>query len=144
MLSLTAAAALAVAPTSALAHGDHHGKGPGHEATPVATVASFADGKLTLTLNDGSSLVAQVTDRTRLACENAAPPAPPAPPARPTPPTPPAKKFHAETRHHGHGWGRHRHQRCGTENLTAGTKVTDAEVSVTTSGAVFREVDLLK
>jgi hypothetical protein len=135
MLSLTAAAALAVAPTSALAHGDHHGHGPGHEATPVATVASFADGKLTLTLNDGSSLVAQVTDRTRLACENATPPAPP---------TPPAKKFHAKTRHHGSGWGRHRHQRCGTENLVAGTKVTEAEVSVTTSGAVFREVDLVK
>jgi hypothetical protein len=136
MLSLTAAAALAAAPTSALAHGDHHGHGPGHEATPVATVASFADGKLTLTLNDRSSLVAQVTDRTRLACESATTPAPP---------TPPARKLHARTRHHhGFGWGRHRHQRCGTENLTAGTKVTEAEVSATTSGAVFREVDLLK
>jgi hypothetical protein len=133
MLSLTAAAALAVAPTSALAHGDHHGHGHGHghddAATPVATVAAFADGKLTLTLNDGSSLVAQVTDRTRLACENAAPT---------------AIKAHARTRHHGSHWGRHRFQRCGTENLTAGTKVTEAEVSATTSGAVFREVDLLK
>lgn len=130
MLSLTAAAALAVAPTSALAHGGSgHDHGAGAAATPVATVASFADGKLTLTLTDGSSLTAQVTDRTRLACENA---------------TPMANKANAKQRPHGHGWGRHRHQRCGTENLTAGTKVTDAEVSATTSGAVFREVDLLK
>jgi hypothetical protein len=139
ILSVAAAAALAVAPTSALAHGGPqgdgphghgaHGHGPHDVATPVATVAAFADGKLTLTLTDGSSLVAQVTDRTRLACENA---------------TPKAIKAHAKRRHHGPGLGRHRHQRCGTENLTAGTKVTEAEVSVTTSGAVFREVDLLK
>jgi len=132
MLSLTAAAALAVAPTSALAHGGKHGHehGKGPTPTPVATVASFADGTLTLTLTDGSSLTAKVTDRTRLACESA---------------TPTARK--ATKGHHGHrgpGWGRHRHQRCGTENLTAGTKVTEAEVSATTSGAVFREVDLLK
>ena len=130
MLSLTAAAALAVAPTSALAHPGHHGKGA--EPTPVATVTSFADGTLTLTLTDGSTLAAKVTDRTRLACESAAPV---------------AIKADGKHGHHGKrgpGFGRHRHQRCGTENLTAGTKVTEAEVSATTSGAVFREVDLLK
>jgi len=134
MLSLTAAAALAVAPTSALAHGDKHGHdhGKGPTPTPVATVTSFADGTLTLTLTDGSTLAAKVTDRTRLACESAAPVARKA--------TFGGKKH----RHHGPGKGRHRHQRCGTENLTAGTKVTEAEVSATTSGAVFREVDLLK
>ena len=134
MLSLTAAAALAVAPTSALAHDGHKGKGA--EPTPVATVTSFADGTLTLTLTDGSTLAAKVTDRTRLACEQAAAPV--------------AIKANGKHRGHGkhgdrgRGFGRHRHQRCGTENLTAGTKVTEAEVSATTSGAVFREVDLLK
>lgn len=127
MLSLTAVAALAVAPTSALAHGGDHGSG--NDAAPVATVASFANGTLTLTLTDGSTLTAKVTDRTRLACENAAATASKA-------------DFHG--RHDGHGFGRHRHQKCGTENLTAGTKVTEAEVSATTLGAVFREVDLLK
>jgi len=127
MLSLTAATALAVAPTSALAHGGHHGHGE-HAVTPVATVASFAGGTLTLTLTDGSTLTGKVTDRTRLACENAAATAP---------------KPGAKQRGRGPGLGRHRFQRCGTENLTAGAKVTEAEVSATTSGAVFREVDLL-
>lgn len=129
MLSLTAVAALAVAPTSALAHGGDHGSGK--DATPVATVASFANGTLTLTLTDGSTLAGKVTDRTRLACENATATAAKA-------------KFHGDHPGKGKGHGRHRHQKCGTENLTAGTKVTEAEVSATLSGAVFREVDLLK
>src|SRR3954471_16508192 len=105
ILSLTAAAALAAAPASALAHGgDDHGAG--NDATPVATVASFANGTLTLTLTDGSTLAAKVTDGTRVACESAAPT---------------ASKANFAGRHHGHGWGRHRYRRCSTDNLTAGT-----------------------
>jgi hypothetical protein len=126
ILSLTAAAALATAPASALAHG------PGHDMTPtpVATVASFTNGTLSLTLTDGSTLAAKVTDDTRLACEAAAPP-----------PTTAGLRHH----HHGHWpFGRHRHQRCSTDSLTAGTKVTKADVTATRSGAVFREVDLVK
>src|SRR4051812_14008001 len=105
ILSLTAAAALAAAPAPALAHGgDDHGSG--NDATPGAPVASSANGTLTLTLPDGSTLTGKVTDRTRLACESAAPT---------------ARAAHAKERHHGHGFGRHRHQRCSTDNLTAGT-----------------------
>ncbi len=126
ILSLTAAAALAAAPASALGHGaDDHGSG--HDATPVATVAAFADGTLTLTLADGSTLAAKVTDRTRLACES-------------IPATP--RRAGVRERHHGHHGGRHRYQKCSIDNLAAGTTVTGAEVSATTSGAVFREVDL--
>jgi hypothetical protein len=129
ILSLTAATvALAAVPAGALAHDGHDGEGA--TATPVATVSAFADGKLTLSLTDGSTLTAKVTDATRLACESATA-------------TTAKVKFHG--RGHGHGgFGRHRGQRCGTDSLTAGTKVTDADVSVTTSGVVFREVDLLK
>jgi len=129
ILSLTAAATLAAAPAAAIAHGGGHDHGPGNDATPVATVASFADGKLTLTLTDGSTLAGKVTDRTRLTCES----------AKPT-----ASKASFKGRHHGEGKGRHRYRWCGTENLTAGATVTDAELSATTAGAVFREVDLLK
>jgi hypothetical protein len=139
ILSLTAATALAAAPAVALAHdgGDgEHGHGHGRDATPVATVASFSGETLTLTLTDGSTLAAKVTDRTHLTCESAKPPAPPAPVK--------ASKASFKPRHHGHGFGRHRYRPCSTDNLTAGAKVTDAEVSVTTSGAVFREVDLVQ
>jgi hypothetical protein len=144
ILSLTAAAALAAAPAAALAHngggdhehGDGHGHGHGRDATPVATVASFSGGTLTLTLTDGSTLAAKVTDRTHLTCEAAVPTPPTAPTAR--------KANFTPRRHHGHGFGRHRYRPCSTDNLTTGAKITDAEVSVTTSGAVFREVDLVQ
>ena len=64
ILGWGAAALLAAAPSAALAHGDRHGDDHGDRDAAVATVTAFADGSLTLTLADGSTLVGKVTDRT--------------------------------------------------------------------------------
>jgi hypothetical protein len=142
MLAWGAAALLAATPAAALAHGD---RDHDHGGATVGTVASFADGTLTLTLADGSTLAAKVTDRTDIDCHRAAT----------------ARSARKHGRHKGHRHGRghddgHRHgpgrghrrhhhgDDCTTADLTAGTAVREATVRATAAGAVFSEVELVK
>jgi len=91
-LILSTAGVLAVAfPVAAAAqdahsghshHGHHHAFGhlqralhhSGNAGQPVAAVASFTGGVLTLTLADGSTMVGRVDDHTRISCPGAAAP----------------------------------------------------------------------
>jgi len=140
MLAWGTAALLAATPAAVLAHGDRdHGAG----GATVGTVAAFADGTLTLTLTDGSTLAAKVTDRTEIDCHRG--------------PTARSARKHGKHKGHRHGRGHdggHRHGRghrhhhhgddCTTADLTAGAAVRDATVRATTAGAVFTEVELVK
>ena len=148
MLAWGAAALLAATPGAALAHGDRDKDHDDDAGATVATVASFADGTLTLTLTDGSTLAGKVTDRTDIDCHRAAT-------ARS------ARKHGKHGKHRGHQRGRghddghrrghgrgHRHHHhgddCTSADLTAGAAVREATVRATTVGAVFTEVELVK
>jgi hypothetical protein len=77
-LALLAAPAVAAAHGNGDDHGRHHGhhhkhhgkKAHSHEVTgkASATIASFADGELTLALPSGKTYTADVTNRTRITC----------------------------------------------------------------------------
>ncbi|MBX5441269.1 MAG: hypothetical protein IRZ32_07045 [Solirubrobacteraceae bacterium] len=139
MLAWGAAALAAAAPAAALAHGDRdHDR---DRTATVGTVASFADGTLTLTLADGSTLAAAVTGRTDIDCHAAAT-------ARAARHGAGTAKGHRRGRGHRHGHRGHRGHRhardCTAADLTVGTLVRDAIVRATTAGAVFTDVDLVK
>jgi hypothetical protein len=80
-LALLATPAVASAHRSGDDHGRHHGrdhhgkKAQVREVTgaATATIASFTDNELTITLANGKSYSGLVTDRTSLKCETAAP-----------------------------------------------------------------------
>jgi hypothetical protein len=138
LLNVAAAAVVAAVPATAAAHGGHggHGEDGTHSLEVVGTVTSFADGKLTVTLGDGSTLVGKVTDRTDIECkgDNGLR-------ARGD------GKLRARAAHNGgddgHGRrGLNRHH-CGTAALTAGAKVHEAELAGTSTGAVFKDVELV-
>lgn len=159
------ALAILAAPAVAVAHGDgHHGgkhakkhhhkkKGPRDwTGKAVATVASFANGELTLALPSGKSYTADVTDRTVIVCH-----------IRPVVPT-------AKASHDGPGKGKHGDDdgtsttapattsappstttppttepgrtegRCGTDKLVTGAKVSDARLSLKGDTVIWKKV----
>lgn len=150
---LVSALALLAAPAVAAAHGDddgaghHHGrhhhkhqvrKAQAREVTgaPLATVASFTDGELTITLPSGKSYSGTVTGRTILKCHSAT----------------------ATTSSRGSDDGDDRaddgakhdqgdddgNGRCGTGALVAGTKVVKAKLLLQSGDATWKKVELLK
>jgi hypothetical protein len=161
-----AALALLAAPAVAAAHGGgHHHKRHHHHkhhakkaharevtGTATATVASFADGELTIALPSGKTFSASVTDKTVLKCRTAAPQA-----------TATAAR-HGDD--HGddddakggrdHRGGRfddgddhdrgddHGDGRCDATALVAGAKVTEAKLSLKGGDATWKKVELLK
>jgi hypothetical protein len=139
-----AASALAV-PAGALAHDRGDDDRPASAPEQIGTVASFTDGVLTIKLADGSTLTAKVSDRTRIACESATTTATPSKASlrrRGGGDDNGGDRDGGSRRHGGHGhWSG---KRCSTTDLTAGTAVNEAEVSGTTTGAVYRKVDLIK
>jgi hypothetical protein len=161
---------LLAVPAAAVAHGDghhhgkkphkHHGKKHPREVTgkATATIASFANGELTLALPSGKTYTADVTKRTVIIC-------------RSLPAT-------AKASGHGSGAGRdgkhgdgdgtttapastsapasttvpgtttppsgHAHGRCGTEALVAGAKVSSAKLSLKGDAVIWKKVAVVK
>lgn len=159
--SSVAALALLAAPAAALAHGngDDHGKGDPHAA--IGTVTSFTGGVLTITLNDGNAIAGKVSPRTLIKCRPA--PAAAATTARASkkggrdddPSNNRGKDGNGNANGHDddHGKGDDGHpkppakahtRRCAADNLTAGTKVDEAKISLKSTGATWKKVELLK
>jgi hypothetical protein len=189
-----AALALLAAPGVAAAHSNGHHKGKHHSkkhakkaqarevtGTATATVASFTNGELTITLPSGKTFSALVTDRTNIDCQTAAP--------TPAPTAATASRHgddgdddngaddngangangsvanganpSAQGDDDGDDDGDNRggrfddgddddngddngNGRCDTTALVAGTKVSDAELSLTGGEATWKQVELLK
>jgi hypothetical protein len=135
-------------------------------ATPATTasVTSFnkANGELTITLSNGKAYTANVTDRTKLECEPAATPT-----ARKAgddgddehgrqDDNPGGRgRGDGDDDEHGdseHGDGDHNddgHEdngqvKCDTSALTLGTVVTEADLKLSTAGATWKKVELVK
>src|SRR5437588_5419474 len=104
LIAATMGALIVAFPGQAIARGHHghHQRGRHHgrhhrsrvrvrdmhaASGPVATVASFANGKLTIQLTDGSTVSGQVTGRTEIEC-------PPPPPPASTTPAPSSTRDH--------------------------------------------------
>ncbi|HWJ50116.1 MAG TPA: hypothetical protein VNR42_03790 [Solirubrobacteraceae bacterium] len=130
----------------------------------AGTVTSFTGGVLTITLNNGTTVSGQVTERTELHCL----------PATPPPPTEgedrgddegassessdggPSTSGHGDGASHsdgassgggengdGEGNPGEGGQSCTTAALVAGAVVREAELSVSSAGAVWDHVDLI-
>lgn len=162
-----AALALLVAPSVAAAHEGHH-RGHHHQhhakkvkvrsvaaGAPTATVASFTNGQLTLTLASGKTFAATVTDKTIVKCWTAAPQT-----------TATASRHGdddakgddddakgdddgAKGDDHGDDDDRGRgdangNGRCGTDALVAGAKVAFAKLTLTGVDATWKKVVVLK
>jgi hypothetical protein len=138
-----AALALLATPSLAAAHAGHPHKGHHHKrharevtGTATATVASFANGELTLTLPSGKTFAAAVGPKTVLRCVTAAPQTPPAP---------------ATAARHGHdandddpGQGDvNGNGRCDATALVAGAKVASANLSLLNGNATWKKVVIL-
>jgi hypothetical protein len=157
---------LALAPATAFARGHHHrGHHRAHRThartrdehfggrndengvpNDSAQVASFNNGVLTLKLNDGSMVSGQVTGATEIKCEAAEP-------------QEMEHSRHADGDHGGgsngdgdqggasngdgdQGEDENGAPMCSTANLAPGTLVSDAELRVTGSGAIWKELEL--
>ena len=167
LLSVVACCAvIALVPASALAHGRHHKRHhrahharvrhehfgsqgnnqnkQGQNPSPTAgTIQSFSNGVLTIALTDGSTVSGKVTNDTRIECQA------------------------AETSSGNSGWHSHHHggdngggdnggnndqgdddndhaaQTCDTSSLTPTTVVQEAELKVSSAGAVWDKLDLM-
>jgi hypothetical protein len=135
----------------------------------AGTIASFQNGVLTLTLFDGSTLIATVNDRTEVECADAA-----AAPA-PTPTAAATRSSHDDAGDDADDHGDRRQDdgddqnddhgdrrqddgddqnddqnddhgddenACGAADLKAGARVDEADVSVTSAGRVFTKIEL--
>jgi hypothetical protein len=155
MLSVVACCAvIAILPASALAHGHHHKRhhqrahharihhwgsdqGTGQsQAQDAGTVQSFTGGVLTIALNNGQTVSGQVTGDTELKCEAAE--------------TPGTMSSHDRRGDNGgdqgdddQGQGDDKNAMCGSSNLTPGTVVHEAELRVSSAGAVWDRVELV-
>ncbi|HEV7752091.1 MAG TPA: hypothetical protein VGO71_11140 [Baekduia sp.] len=142
-------------------HGRHHAKKAQVKDLPAGTVTSFTAGELTITLANNKTYTATVTDKTVIQCQTAAPQAP----------APATATATARASHHGddnddqgdesgqpgdvqnnqdddqdendgngddNGNGR-----CTSADLVAGTKVTDADLSLS-NGGTWKKIELLK
>ena len=107
-----------------------------------ATVKSFEDGMLTISLANGGTLTAAVTDDTEVECDDDAG----------------DDRGHddGDDDHHGDHHGDDdaqaahddpgdddENEDCGTDALVAGTKVLEAELKVSNGEAVWEKVELL-
>jgi hypothetical protein len=174
------ALALLAAPAVAAAHGNgddhgrdhgrHHHKHHGKKAhtrevtgTASATIASFADGELTLALPSGKTYTADVTKRTVILChsvpatattashggdDNSGPgkgddhgdddaPSGTAPATTTAPPstTVPPTTTPVPAGHDG---------RCGTDALVTGAKVSDAKLSLHGDSVIWKKIAVVK
>jgi hypothetical protein len=169
-LALLAAPGVAAAHSNGHHNGKHHSKKHAKKAqsrevtgTATATVASFTNGELTITLPSGKTFSALVTDRTNIQCQTAAPT-----------PAPTATTASGQGDDGGDdngaddnakgdddGDGDHRggrfddgeddndngdengNGRCDTTALVAGTKVSEAKLSLKGVDATWKKVELL-
>ncbi|HWH92938.1 MAG TPA: hypothetical protein VNT03_03675 [Baekduia sp.] len=160
-LSLMAAPAVAVAHGGGDDHGRHQGahhkhqnkKGKFREVTGKATgtIASFANGELTIALPDGKSYSALVTDHTIVKCKTAAPASTTTPsttaPATTATPASGALPLKVKPSHHGDDDNKgdvNGNGRCGADALVAGTQVSEAKLSLKGGNATWKKVVLLK
>ncbi|HWI70374.1 MAG TPA: hypothetical protein VNT55_00350 [Baekduia sp.] len=178
IIGAMSALALLGAPAVAVAHGNGHHHGRHHHkhhakkthsrevtGTASATIASYANGELTLALPSGKTYTADVTDRTIILCKSA--------------PTTAAAKTasHGDDdgdgddhgRHHGddgstttpgstsvpgsttvpgtthdHGDDGDHSARCGTEALVVGAKVSEAKLSLKGDTVIWKKVTVVK
>jgi hypothetical protein len=183
-LSLLAVPAVAAAHSSGDDHGHHKGRHPHHHkhhgkkardvtGTATGTIASFANGELTITLPSGKSFTADVKRRTVILCKRL-PVVPAATTARhgnddgnsgsgrggrdddpnhdagddhgdhsPSSTAPASTTVPAPTTDNSD----HNHghgARCGTDALVAGTSVATAKLSLKGGNATWKKVVLLK
>ena len=126
---------------------DDDGTDDGHEGG--GTVTSFTGGVLTIHLFKGDDVKGRVDGRTEIECEHRSSASTTAVAARHGDDDP------GDDDHHGgegdddngehHHRGRHHDDRnaCATTALTAGAVVREAELRTTSSGLVFREIELV-
>lgn len=168
--SVASCIVLAVAPATAFARSHHHrghhrvhrtdvrvrdehfgswndeNTAPNNSGQNAGTVASFSNGVLTLTLNDGSMVSGQVTDATEIKCEAVEP----------------QEMEHSRHADGDHGGGSNSGDdngdnngnnddqgeneqgaaMCLSANLVPGAVVRDAELTLSGAGAIWREVEL--
>lgn len=161
-------AVVALVPATALAHGHHHSRGhharvhhktfgsdfsqsgsstSGSTSTSsgdtAGTVQSFSNGVLTILLNDQKTTVTgQVTSATEMECQ--------------APQTSSTSSSSGWQGHDGGGWGGDSGgnssqggdnsasaQSCDTSALTPGTVVREAELAVSSAGAVWGKIELM-
>jgi hypothetical protein len=126
-----------------------HGEGGGEDEHVRGTVASFSDGVLTIRQSDGDKVSGKVTRRTEIECEHRNRSRATAVAARHG-----GDDDNGDDDDHGddhrRGRGRddarehHARHRCGTRQLITGRTVREAELSSTSSGLVFREIELVR
>lgn len=156
---ITSASVLAMATVPAVAAAHGTGQRHGDELRVKhtrGTVASFADGVLTIAKADGTTVVAKVTSRTRIRCKVAGPVASS---ARHGDDDATGDDRHGRGRDDARGHGRGgdddsagstgtgtvvRNRRCTTADLTAGTVVRRADWRGTAGTAVWRTIQLVK
>jgi hypothetical protein len=127
LLAVAGAAFAALAAPGFARHGD------GEDEHVRGTVASFSDGVLTIRQSDGDRVSGRVTRRTEIECEHRN-----------------RSRSTAIAARHGGDDDRdddrehHARDRCGTRQLIAGRTVREAELDSTSSGLVFREIELVR
>lgn len=156
---------LALAPATAFAHNHHHrghhrahrthvrlrhehfgsrndaNPAPSNSAQNAGMIASFSNGVLSLRLNDGSIVSGQVTGATEIKCEVAEP----------------QEMEHSRHADGDHGGGNNGGDdnnnddrgedeqgapMCSTATLAPGMVVRDAELTISGSGAIWKELEL--
>jgi hypothetical protein len=147
-------------------HGRHHAKKAQVKDLPAGTVTSFTAGELTITLANNKTYTATVTDKTVIDCATAAPQAP-----APATATARASQHGDDNDDQGDESGQpgdaqnnqgdaqdnqgddqdenddngddNGNGRCTSADLVAGTKVTDADLSLS-NGGTWKKIELLK
>ena len=137
LLAVAAAAFAALATPGFARHGE------GEDEHVHGTVASFSDGVLTIRQSDGDKVSGKVTRRTEIECAH----------RNRSRTTAVAARHGGDDDNgddHRRGRGRddarehHSRDRCGTRKLTTGRTVREAELDSTSSGLVFREIELVR
>lgn len=133
---------------------DSDDDGLSDKAEHAGTVASFANGTLTLTLFDGTTLTGTVDGRTEIECDDAAAPTAPAPATGTS--TAALRHDGADDRDDDRGDDDRRGRDgdeaedenededggCTTAALVPGATVDEAVVAVTAAGRAFRKIEL--
>jgi hypothetical protein len=124
----------------------------------AGTVTSFANGVLTITLTDGTVVSGKVTEQTKLQCTSATPSTTTGDDDQgggddqngresgehggPSPMGMEHRDFHGNDGLNGNQSGND--ESCTTAALVSPTKVREAELSLSSAGAVWEKVDLVK
>ena len=106
----------------------------------TGSIAGFADGVLTITLLDGTQLRGGVTDATRIECEDGDDDGPTAA-ASSSGPSPSSGSSGSNS---GPSGGGDEDRACAPSDLVAGTRIEEAELTLTAAGPVWEEVELRK